>query len=200
MWGFGSPDQPSLETDVGFGAPFLEGIETPHEWGFGSPYPSTLLEVLVISGPVISDVGGDIVFLRASWRDGPYRVHLRDAQTLQEFPPNPLGCNAPIEFDSFRVKARTNPHECFPMRSNGQYLQFIAPPAPPGLYSLVVRSGAAYGEVSVMERALRVVYRNPAKSTHNIRQRLPRERNYRAAGPAALRAVPLVYDTEEVEA
>lgn len=183
QWGAGDPS----------GLPPPDGF---YSWGGGSPTPLTIPpEAPGIGGgdpslpdPIIvqdggkehGDEGGDVLVLQADWSTmggaGPYRVQLKDPFTDVIFPQDYFGCLSPIAGDGttfgFGVLF-TDPAI--------QQLLVALPPAPPGVYDVVVSYGPGYGTSVTLFSAVRVINRRRTLQQWTIRSWLPPL--WRGAGP-----------------
>lgn len=201
--GWGSPDTPApvspIIFDSGWGS---SGAGPEFDRGWGSPDYGDRVLVFLASPAIVPDDGGLLIRLFADWPSvGPYRVVLLDSYTGKQHPiaVDQIACTAPLRFTRLGDIAPRPADEWFDCfiepratvvfgdpdpQGPQQYLVFVLPPVPPGLYDVRVTFGANFGIVLDVTRALRVVYRGRGREQWSMRTTFP---HYYVAGPLAAR-------------
>ena len=203
--GWGSPDTPApiapITFDRGWGSP--DAVGTEFDRGWGSPDYGDLIHIFLASPANVPDDGGELIRLYSEWPTlGPYRVVLLDSYTGKQHPiaTDQIACSAPLRYTrlgAIAPRPASQWYDCFiepratvvfgepDPQAPQQYLVFILPPVPPGLYDVRVSFGAHFGTVIDVASALRVVYRGRSREQWAMRTTFPR---YYEAGVLTARA------------
>lgn len=211
-WGYGSPTPAELQTGtVVYPRPVGHGDngvgQVGYDWDGVNPVDFGVSGIGSVDSdgdgvvrtrrPVtlVTRAGGEVVVVRAAWTfAGPYRVRLV-SRTGALYPSEAYGCFAPPDLgDAFQPVAPPQPWWVVATRAPqgvGQYVTFVTPRCPPGLYD--VRLDWIGGSLVVPE-ALRVVERRFVPETWDLRRLMP---SVLKTGPDTSSAERLSYETEK---
>ena len=141
MQGFGAPDNPFGQMELGFGDPDNAAVPSPDP-GFGDPDGAAPV-VFVFSERARPDDGGEIVKLAGYFASHTlWRARLRANPGGQHHPADAPGATAPVSpTPTLALSPRADPTLLTPLF--GQ-LHFILPPAPPGTYDVELSFGPGF--------------------------------------------------------
>lgn len=149
-WGFGDPTPTAWD-------PLLDPLSP----GFGDPESAPVVPLPLAGDLRYADEGGEIVKVIGSWPvTGPYRVRLSDGAVLY-----PVAGHCYSARPGFGVDCYTEPKR--------RILSFATPPLSPGLYSVIIYYGPAFGSSVTLTDALEVVTRGQAQEVYQLRGRYP---------------------------